>query len=341
MAQKIIEAQVRDTRRSGVEAEDLIMDEHIDPHTSSSGGIGAVRVDLPVATILADAAGLPVRLLVDPVRLEAVRTQVEAAPGWVEPIKVWQASTDSGEYHLVSGRHRLEAHRILGRDTIPAVVMTGSLQEIARYAAERIPVGPGSWSPMETAQAHGRARAILGPMSGRKYAEFIGRGRNEISRHLRIFDSFPWDSVMEVLRDADISHSDMAEVTKDRLDDIARRKGTVAERVNGLVAAPPDQSDRLDPDHSGSQGGGTRGHAFPRIGCRGNGSGPRRGRVDWPPQEVRQETEFGGTPEFCDCGVVPSLPEGKCRWSGVALLLGAIVVMLQWLLLGGVGHLPY
>ena len=317
------------------------MDEHVGTSPFSLGRTGTGRMDLPVDAIFADAARLPVRLLVDPARLEAVRTEIEVAPGSIDPITVWQVSTDAEEYHLVTGLHRLEAHRVLGRDTIPALVLTGPRQEIARYAAERIPVGPGNWSPWDKAQAHGRAKAILGAMSARQYAEFLGCGRTEISRHLRIHDAFPSDSVMEVLRGPDNSPWELAKVTKERLDELAGTTGTVDERIDGLVAALQGQSDRRGPNHGRSQDVGTRGHGVQRIGDRRNGPASRRGRVDRPPQDVRQ-TKFVRTPEVCDCGVVPSMPEGSCRWSGPALLMGALIVLLQGLLmLGGVGHVPY
>ena len=79
------------------------MDEHVGTSPFSLGGRGTGRMDLPVDAIFADAAGLPVRLLVDPTKLESVRTEIEVAPGSIDPITVWQASTDAEEYHLLPG----------------------------------------------------------------------------------------------------------------------------------------------------------------------------------------------------------------------------------------------
>ena len=228
-------AAQKQSRSEGGDERDSTVDEPGGSPTPTSGGIDAIRKDLPTNAIHADAVGLPIRLIVQRERLDPIIARLRRTPQLVGPVVVWQASKDAGEYHLVSGLHELEAYRSLGLVTIPAVVLNGTVEEIARYCAERIPEGPGNWCEYEKAQAHGRAKAILKIQSGRAYARALGRGRNEIHRHLRIHKSLPGDPVMEALCKLGLSLRDLRSVTKDQLDELARREGTVADRIKELI----------------------------------------------------------------------------------------------------------
>lgn len=82
-------------------------------------------VEIPVPSIRDDSRARPVT----PAVAEQLARDI-AARGLRTPVEVARAA--GGAYRLVSGGHRLAAFRVLGRDTIPAVVVRGSALELRR-----------------------------------------------------------------------------------------------------------------------------------------------------------------------------------------------------------------
>lgn len=229
---------------------------------TTAGATIPSAVDISVEAIEMDGALLPVRLFIDETQMATTTTRILQTPGLVDPVIVWRESDTEDTYHLVFGLHRLQAHRALGRKTIPAVVLTGSLEAIARVAVERVPRGPGAWSEWEKAQAHGRAKAIFGTTSRRAYAAFIDRGRNETNRHIQVFEAFPERRVLAAMRSRCHSPALLTGLTKQILCDLAEEEPTLEGRLDRLMGILAGLGRRCDsggdeakPDPAPPEGG--------------------------------------------------------------------------------------
>lgn len=131
----------------------------------SANLMSAGILTLDVARI-AVPAGHP-RQRLDPATLDALALSIERH-GLLQPILV--SALGAGRYELLAGARRLEAHRFLGRRTIPAVLAE---------AAER--GRPGELSLVENMQREGLDALELAEAL-RRLAEEEGYGREDLAR---------------------------------------------------------------------------------------------------------------------------------------------------------------
>lgn len=170
-----------------------------------------------------------------------------AAKGLLQPILVRPDADIPGRYLLIAGERRLRAHRLLGRDTIFAIVKTGDDDAMALIEnIQRVDL-----NPFELADG---LAALAGQhdYSQRDLAAIIGRSQTEIARTLglrRLAASIRADYMADPGR---VSKSALLELTG--IEDEAEQlrlwqavKGGLG--VTGLRAAkkegpPPEGADR-------------------------------------------------------------------------------------------------
>ena len=100
--------------------------------------------------------------------------------GLLSPILIKVLPDQDGEYIVVAGERRLRAHRLLGRETIAAIITTGEPDEIALVDIQRADL-----APLEEAEAIGRLMERHG-YSQNDVAKVLGKSRVSINQLLAL-----------------------------------------------------------------------------------------------------------------------------------------------------------
>jgi len=142
------------------------------------GETGALR-ELPVDRIFPGPSLL--RAGLDEEKLRELADSI-ARMGVVQPIVV--RSRDDGNYQLVAGQRRWEACRILGMETIPAVVRESSDVEAAAVALIEN-VQREDLNPIEEAHAYHRLVEDYG-LTQEEVARQVGKSRPQVGNTIRL-----------------------------------------------------------------------------------------------------------------------------------------------------------
>ncbi|HYD29743.1 MAG TPA: ParB/RepB/Spo0J family partition protein [Azospirillaceae bacterium] len=146
------------------------------------------------------------RTRIDPDGIRSLAASIEKY-GLQQPILVRPADAD--EYTLIAGQRRLEAHRLLGRVTIFAIISTGSAEEIAlieNVQREDLDAVDLARSLERLAERHGYTQEAIGAL--------IGCDRAEVARILAIL-RLPHEVLEEYRpRARDISRTTLAELAQ-------------------------------------------------------------------------------------------------------------------------------
>lgn len=128
--------------------------------------------------------------------------------GLLQPVAVTRDPENEDGYIIVAGERRYRAHQLLGRETIPAVVTTGKLDEISLIEN----VQREDLSPLEEAEAlkkmmdrHGYTQKDLG--------RIIGKKQNTVSELLKL-TSLPQAVKDEYVADGSVSKSALLELSR-------------------------------------------------------------------------------------------------------------------------------
>lgn len=128
--------------------------------------------------------------------------------GLLQPIAVARDAEREEGYIIVAGERRYRAHQLLERDTIPAVITSGKLDEISLIEN----VQRENLNPLEEAEAlkkmierHGYTQAELGKV--------IGKKQNSVSELLKL-TSLPQTIKDEYVKSGAISKSALIELSR-------------------------------------------------------------------------------------------------------------------------------
>jgi ParB family transcriptional regulator, chromosome partitioning protein len=129
--------------------------------------------------------------------------------GLLSPILIKVLPDQDGEYIVVAGERRLRAHRLLGRETIAAIITTGEPDEIALIEN----IQRADLAPLEEAEAIGRLMERHG-YSQNDVAKVLGKSRVSINQLLAL-NRLP-DVIKEDVRrrTPDISKSALTELAQ-------------------------------------------------------------------------------------------------------------------------------
>lgn len=133
----------------------------------------------------------------DPEALQSLADSI-AAHGVLQPVVV----VESGDgYTLIAGERRWRASKLLGRETIPAVVRTANEQEQLELALVEN-IQRSDLNALEEARAYRHLIDEFG-LTQERVAASIGRSRPAVANTLRILDTAP--QVQQAVADGSIS----------------------------------------------------------------------------------------------------------------------------------------
>ncbi|CAA9296829.1 MAG: Chromosome (plasmid) partitioning protein ParB [uncultured Chloroflexia bacterium] len=131
--------------------------------------------------------------------------------GLLQPVAVAKDPEREDGYIIVAGERRYRAHQLLGRDTIPAVMTSGNLDEISLIEN----VQREDLSPLEEAEALKKMMERHGYTQG-ELGKVIGKKQNTVSELLRL------TALPKVVKDEYLSSST---VSKSALIELSRIEG--------------------------------------------------------------------------------------------------------------------
>lgn len=147
------------------------------------------------------------RQMFDEETLQSLASSI-AQHGLLQPIAVARDAEREEGYIIVAGERRYRAHQLLERDTIPAVITSGKLDEISLIEN----VQRENLNPLEEAEAlkkmierHGYTQAELGKV--------IGKKQNSVSELLKL-TSLPQTIKDEYVKSGAISKSALIELSR-------------------------------------------------------------------------------------------------------------------------------
>jgi len=162
------------------------------PKRGLGRGLDALLPTAPSETPAAGVAQVPVtaisrnprqpRARLDPTELEELANSIREH-GVIQPLVVAQASF-AGQYTLIAGERRLEASRLAGLATVPAIVREATDQQLLEVAlvenVQRADLGP-----LETALAYRHLADDFG-LSHEDIAARVGKKRVTVTNTLRL-----------------------------------------------------------------------------------------------------------------------------------------------------------
>jgi ParB family transcriptional regulator, chromosome partitioning protein len=173
---------------SGTDSETIIT-------TSDTTGLNLVR-DIPLANI--KPSPFQPRVNFDSVRLYELAQSIEAR-GVIQPIVVRPIDD---KFELIVGERRLRAMEILGRATVPAIVIESISNEEAMELTLIENIQREDLNPIEEAQAYYRLITECN-LSQSDVAAKVGKERSSVSNAIRLL-SLPQD-ILDLLSDGKLS----------------------------------------------------------------------------------------------------------------------------------------
>lgn len=201
---------------------------------------------IPIEQIRIDPTRMPIRRLVSEEGVARIARQLGIDPWSVPPITVWPDPGESDLWFLISGLHRLEAHRRVGDAQIPSVILDRSEEAATGVALAELTRPGRRAAAWDMSHAIGVVHERLGRPSVRDLAEQVGRGRTQTHRLLRVSQELPEREVVAALSAEGLEPTALGAVSLDRLYEVARAETTTLEERIELLASllrPEKQAD--------------------------------------------------------------------------------------------------